>query len=510
VFFVLGAAHLAGVMERLGAPQPRPFARAAKRELKLYNWSEKSSREFMTEAPFLAVAYERARREDAGRDDFGTGESPSNPDRIPAEGGMPESSPRPRHGSAVTLRMERGTEGEVRQRATDGAPGAAALALDREAESERLLREAVAGYAGEIGGAPEEAVTPRRFRLLGQFARKYARVEGMVVPDLFQLVVAARGCVDDACARQVWELGSHYPWQDGSGLLPTIDLDETFALVGARRLTLRRTLRRHRPRLRGIADRRRAKEKYPGQWKSKWSGRVICSHVPEDLVIEEFGRYLQRKAKGLLSAERSRVEPFSVSMKDGLELRETLRDWHERRLYVREQGRVTGKVGAVVAVFDEDRPRKGLGDPPEAGEKFPWLVTWLGEHEQESDMALYATPAGEVVVGPGISRCEYGGFVMSYPPQRMLDVWSDPYFEVARSKAERLLLAGLDYSEERYIVYVAARPPRPWFHTLATRMNKQILYIPLGQLPRQTLHKIRTFHVLEGHNVREYAKDYIG
>jgi hypothetical protein len=394
------------------------------------------------------------------------------------------------------------------------------------------LRDAVKPYADEIGAhleaGEERAVSPRQFRLLGNFARKYARIENQIVPDLYQLVVAARGCVDDGYGRQVWELGSAYPWQDSLGLLPTIDLDEAFATVGGRRLTLRRTIRRMRPRLRGISDTHRAREKYPGQWKTKWSGRVICSHVPEDLVIEDFGRYLQHKAKGLLSAERSRTEPFVVSMKDGLDLRETLRNYHEGRLFVRENGKITGKVGSVVVIFDEDRPHKksdlaaeprltddsgedeaGDHGASDSGERFPWLVTWLGEHEQESDMALYATPAGEQVIGPGISRCEYGGFVMSYPPRRMLDVWSDRVFDVARTKAERLLLAALDYSEERYVAYVAEKPPRSWLHSLAARLGRQIVYIPLGQIPRRTRNRIHTFHVLEGQSVREYAKEYI-
>ena len=46
-------------------------------------------------------------------------------------------------------------------------------------------------------------------------------------------------------------------------------------------------------------------------------------------------------------------------------------------------------------------------------------------------MALYATEPGEKVVGPGISRCEYGGFVMTYPPGRMYFVWEDSAFDFA-------------------------------------------------------------------------------
>ena len=124
-------------------------------------------------------------------------------------------------------------------------------------------------------------------------------------------------------------------------------------------------------------------------------------------------------------------------------------------------------------------------------------------------MALYATPAGEELIGPGISRCEYGGFLLSYPPRRMLDVWHDPYFEPARTKAERLLMAGIDYSVERHVLYIAKKAPRSWFNSIAERMGRKVIYLPLGQLSPNTVAKIRTFHVLEGHHVREYAGDYI-
>ena len=40
-------------------------------------------------------------------------------------------------------------------------------------------------------------------------------------------------------------------------------------------------------------------------------------------------------------------------------------------------------------------------------------MTWQGEHTQESDMAFYSTDPYEQLVGPGIIRAEYGGFLMS-------------------------------------------------------------------------------------------------
>lgn len=442
---VIGAAHLHGVLEKLRTPQPRPLARTKARALKLCNWSEKSSREFMTEPPFLAAAYERARQ-------------------------------------AWTAARGEDT----------------AASVDRETECERLVHRAADAYHERYG----EELTPQQRRLIGQFAKKYALVQGQLVPDLFQLVVAARGAADDDLAYEVWNLGSYYPWQDGSGMLPTIDLGETFAFLEGRRLTLHRLLRRQRPRLKRFSDKKRLREQYAGRWKAQWSGRYICSHPPEDLVIEDYGRYLKHRAKALLTAQRARVEPFQVSLKDGIDVRETLRHWHEGKLYVREELPLSGKVGSVAVIFSEDTGEAGE-------ERYPWRVTWLGEHEQESDMAFYATPAGEDLVGPGISRCEYGGFVLTYPPQRMVDVWSDPFFAPARTKAERLLMAAIDYSVDRHVLYVAEKPPRSWFHTLAGRVGRKLIYVPLGQLNPSTLRRVRRFHVLDGPHVRAYAADYI-
>ena len=63
-------------------------------------------------------------------------------------------------------------------------------------------------------------------------------------------------------------------------------------------------------------------------------------------------------------------------------------------------------------------------------------------------------------MGPGIGRAEYGGFLMTLPPRRMYDIWSDPDYEFALNKPERLLMAALDYSVQRMVAYVAAKPPR--------------------------------------------------
>jgi hypothetical protein len=239
----------------------------------------------------------------------------------------------------------------------------------------------------------------------------------------------------------------------------------------------------------------------PGDWIQGFTDPFShCSWPPEDMALEAFSSYVQKKAQGVLSEENKRVEPFTTSLYDGIDMRETLRNWHQGRLFVHELRRGMGGVGSVVVVFDEEDDRS----------RYPWEMTWLGEVPEEGDMALFSTHPLEQVVGPGICRCEYGGFLLSYPPGRMSDVWSDEAFEGARSRAERLLLAGIDYSQEKVVAYVARKPPRPELKSIAARFGKKIVYVPAGQFSPDTLNKkLRVFHVLFGKEKREIAKDYV-
>jgi hypothetical protein len=268
--------------------------------------------------------------------------------------------------------------------------------------------------------------------------------------------------------------------------------------LDTKKIRLRRRLPSPKRRLRPVGLKPRKKEKFAGEWASQLDGAAICSYPPEDIVIEDYGRFLKKKGKSILSEERSRTEPFTTSILDGIDIRETIRNWHEGRIYVRQFQKIAGEVGSVIVIFDED-----------SGNRYNYLTTWLGENQNESDMAFYSTFPFDNMVGPGIGRGEYGGFLMSLPPRRMYDVWQDPDYAFAETKPERLLLAGLDYSIHRHVVYVAAKPPRSIFRSIAARLNRTIIYIPIGQLSPVTMKKLRVVHVLDGYDKRQIAKEYI-
>ncbi len=367
--------------------------------------------------------------------------------------------------------------------------------IDRRQVNFALLKEAELFYEANTG----DKVASWHRRLLSRFTRNLAQMEHQLVSGLFDLTSAARSIVDDNYAWEVWELANRYEYQrDQCPGMETIRISAEEIYLHTRKIKLRRRLPRPKQKLKPASLKSRRKEKHKGEWTSQLDGASICSFPPEDLVIEDYGRFLKQKAKSLLSEDRSRTEKFTTSILDGVDIRETIRNWHEGKIYVREQSRVAGDVGAVVVIFDEDKE-----------DRYTYLTTWLGENQNESDMAFYSTHPFEKVIGPGIGRAEYGGYLMTLPARRMFDVWSDPDYDFAESKPERLLMAALDYSVERHVVYVADKPPRTIFQSIAGKLGRQIIYIPVGQLSPAKLKKVRVVHILDSHERRNEAKGYL-
>ena len=366
--------------------------------------------------------------------------------------------------------------------------------LDRPRVQLDLLREAEGKYTSSTG----ERLAHWQRRMIARFTRNLAHISGDLMASVYDLAVSARSVVDDNYGWEVWQMANRYLAQHETSDLDTVRLNASEIWINTKRLRIRRRLPRPKQRLKPAGLKPRKREQFAGEWAQQTSGEAICSYPPEDLVIEEYGRFVKQKAKAILSEERARVEPFTTSILDGIDIRETIRNWHRHKIFVRTANRLAGEVGSVVVVFDEDRD-----------DRYTYLTTWLGEHQNESDMAFYSTHPFDNIVGPGIGRAEYGGLLMTLPPRRLFDVWSDPDYEFAESKPERLLMAALDYSVERFVVYVAAKPPRSIFRSIAAHLNRKILYVPIGQLSPTKLKKLRVVHVLDSYARRAEAKEYI-
>lgn len=502
VLVVISLNLLDPVLDAMQHPQAEPLARVRREGVQVLNLHPECLAEILVEFPFLQSVYE-ARRYGLVRCEEDT---PPHGETPPEEGTLrllahtleaPEKDL-----ERIVYRCARHADWHTEPKALHPVGEDLAIPtpperfgfMDRQRLVFRLFAEAERRYEKST----REKLGHWQRRLFSRYSRNLALIGKNLVAGLFDQTVAARSIVDDNFAWEFWNLGASHLYQKESSDLMTVNISGEELWLNMKRIRLRRRLPREKARVRPLGLKGRKKEKFRGEWAAGFDGQGICSYPPEDIVLENYGLFLKKKGKSLLSEERSHTEPFSTSLLDGIDIRETLRNWHEGCLYVRQFQRISGEVGAVVVIFDED---------PE--NRYSWQMTWLGEHTQESDMAFYSTNPYEQVVGPGITRAEYGGFLLSYPPRRMMDVWHDPDYLFAESKPETLLLAALDYTLERFVVYVAAKPPRSVFKTVASRLGKKIIYIPIGQLSPVSLKKIRAVHILDGHDKRPIAKDYL-
>ncbi|HMD82691.1 MAG TPA: hypothetical protein VKE92_15350, partial [Anaerolineales bacterium] len=409
ILVVCGISHLKGLKQKLSVPQPRPFELHS--DAKLYHLSTSSLGEIMGQFPFFTAVYELQR-------DRASAPLPAS--QQPGDVALPDG----------ILTVLEGSKSESLEDFSKRAHAEIAISCepDRYQIQTAFLLTCRNFYEQEIG----ELLNPQQILLLGNFSRKYANVKSMLVPDFYELLIAGRSCVSSHFCFRMWEIGTHYPAQAGPTDLEVIELRaaDIFPLVQKVRMNP------HAP-LKPRASLPRFLKRSEKQKKSKnqfyFSPFSICSYQPEDIIIEDYGRYLRNKGKSILSEERKRVRPFETSLLDGIDLRETIRNWHTGDIFVQECMTIKGTVDSLVVIYDEDQS------------KYPYTITWLGEHHQESDMAFYATNPQDREVGPGIQKAIYGGFLMTMPPGRLFDVFQDPAYRYASNYAERLLLAAIDY-----------------------------------------------------------------
>ncbi len=345
-------------------------------------------------------------------------------------------------------------------------------------------------------------ITPQLLSVYFRYVRNLALLDRRLTPDLYSLVIAAKQTAGDDFALSIAETAREYPYIDDR----TIDDDPQISISIDRGDVPGWGLATMVSRLPGAAFSWRSCELHPKPlererttWRQKWNPYGMCSWPPEDDRIESFHRHVRDQAKAMIGSDLARSEKFTSSVMDGLDIRETLRNWHKGDLYVKVIPPSRGSVEVVVFLFDVP------ADP----EVYINRATWYAEHSEESTLAFYATDPLSNLIGPGIAQADYGGAMFLFPPRPVPDIWSDPRLDFAETLEDRLLAAAFLHSRERHVAVVASRPPTSAWRRLARRYGKSIVPIPLNKFGGQLIERLRRFHVLNGKQVRSYAADFI-
>jgi hypothetical protein len=342
-------------------------------------------------------------------------------------------------------------------------------------------------------------LTPQLFAQYLKYVRNLSLVERRMTPDLYTLVTAAQQIAGDQFAIALAETARDYLDT------PELAFGTLSASVGRGRLPdgttvgMKSRLPGPAATWRTLSLRAKPERQTQLEWQMRWNPFSHCSWPPEDVAIEKFRTHVKDKARLIMGLDLARSEKFRTSLMDGLDIRETLRNWHTGELYVKVTPPTRGSLDCVVMLFDAP------ADPRD----YPWRTTWMAEHHDESTLALFATDFTQEMIGPGIGLATYGGAVFLFPPRPIPDVWTDRRLNFADTLEERVLAAGCLHSQHRHVALLSYAPPGAGWRRMARRMGKKLVHVPLHHFSQETVQQLRLVHVLNGKQVRSYAADFI-
>ncbi|WP_422925053.1 hypothetical protein [Singulisphaera sp. PoT] len=353
-------------------------------------------------------------------------------------------------------------------------------------------------------------VTPHLLSVFFRYVRNLSLMESRLTPDLYSLVIAAKQTAGDDFALAIAETARTYPYaginKDNRENDPFGEPDAPLRMGldkadvpgwGTARMVSR--LSGQAISWRSCELKPRPAERDKQTWKQRWNPLGMCSWPPEDDRIESFHRHVRDQAKAMIGADLARSEKFTTSVMDGIDIRETLRNWHKGDLYVKVIPPSRGTIEVVVFLFDVP------ADP----RLYTNRATWYAEHSEESTLAFYATDHMKNLIGPGIAQADYGGAFFLFPPRSIPEIWTDPRLDFADTLEERLLAAAFMHSKERHVAVVSPKAPAASWRRLARRFDRKIVHLPLHRFGGQLVEQLRRFHVLNGRVVRSYASDFI-
>lgn len=362
----------------------------------------------------------------------------------------------------------------------------------------QLLMSARSSYLQDLGKRARR-ITPLLLTQCLKYTRNLTVLERRMTPDLYTMAVASQQILGDQYSVHMIETARNYPFQEDHGFPEvTMGIDQ-LRLPDGEMVSVVSRLPGQPVSWRSLDLKRRPDPRETERWKTQWNPYSQCSWPPEDNLIESFRTRVVDRAKAIIGADLARSEKFSTSFKDGIDIRETLRHWYDKDIYVKVMPPSVGNIDCCVMLFDNP------ADPRD----YPWRATWFAEHKDESTLAFFATDFQKEMVGPGIALATYGGAMFLYPPVAIPDIWQDPRLDFADCLEDRLLAAACLHSGERQVALLSAKPPGAAWRKIAKRHGKQLVHIPLSQFNDAMVHQLRMVHVLNGQQVRSYAEHFI-
>ncbi len=394
------------------------------------------------------------------------------------------------------------------------------LSIDGIKELLLATRERWMSTAQATGAGATNWVTPTVLQTYLQYVRNLALLDRRLTPDLYGLALAAKQIAGDQFAITLLETATRYDYQDQAEASWAQEVEagiDKLALDDGRTVPAKNRLAGQPLTWRSLSLRPEPKPVTHRRWGLQWDPFRQCSWPPEDQKIESFTSHVRDQARALLGADLAKVDKFTTSLKDGIDLRESLRNWPRKQRLPRIRSSDGPRLDARMDIYVKDiPPARGnvevvvfLFETPADPTRYTWRATWYAEHQQESTLSFFATDFLEHLVGPGVGQSQYGGAMFLFPPRPIPDLWTDRQLDFTQTLEERLIAGAARHSREPHIVLVSPQPPRARWRQIARRYRRRLVPVPLSRFNGQVVDRLRRFHVLNGHEVRSYAARFI-
>jgi len=364
-----------------------------------------------------------------------------------------------------------------------------------------LFVTARSSYRQELGNRARQ-ITPLLISQCLKYVRNQTLLDRRMTPSFYTLAKSAQQMMGDTYTSHLVNSATEYrfdSYEQTDGLETIRMWSGVGELPGTGPTALVSRLPGPPMQWHSLELKRPAQKKDQRRWESRWNPYMQCSWPEEDTQIESFRNRVAERARQILGADLARTEKFTTSIMDGLDLRETLRHWHDGSLYVKVNPPSVGQVNVTVMIFDPEP------DPRE----YSWRATWFSEHPEESTLAFFATPFQRQMIGPGIAMANYGGSMFIYPPRPIVDIWQDERLDFTDTLEQRLVAAACLHSESRHVALMSPTPPGQVLKKIAKRYSRKLVHVPLAHFSDSVIQQLRVFHVLNGRHVRSYAANFI-
>ena len=352
------------------------------------------------------------------------------------------------------------------------------------------------------------------------YARNLAALRDLrETPDLWDLITAASASLDERYVGRLATLALHNRFAGKAREHPLLswrgaaDRPSTFRSRGENvegepvwRAGRRTVELRVLPRLTDFRE-RRLKKPYSRVRRTRSDEKKSWVAMPdEEAAYEAFVRYLLEHAE-VPDPDAGRSSPFVSGLGDGIDVRATIRRWHEGKVYVREHDRTRIRITNGLIDFDSDVEDSSVNLNDASCHPTGWVdpsllhvgsVSWeVGTVELVQNEPAYVTRR--------LRRLSLLTLdVPTYLPRddtksfhaRVILPLVDPAFRRGRNDLYSWLEVMFAFCRNKPFAWYSRYVPGARVHEVARRFGMRVVHQPLGRVPRGLVERNRRFHFL--------------